>query len=206
VTWRLLPLVGTALLVGVVFCWRPWVQFRRHGTWGILLFRTSRGGQHLRDGLVVLGFVLLVGQAVVAAGWPDSLSWVGAGGGWGLAVQRGAGVLLLFGGLTLLVVAQLHLGASWRIGIEEGARPGLVTGGLYRYCRNPIFLALLATIAGYGLLLPTTLSLTLLLGAYVGFRLQTAAEEAYLARTYGESYREYARRVGRFVPGLGRLR
>jgi protein-S-isoprenylcysteine O-methyltransferase Ste14 len=104
------------------------------------------------------------------------------------------------------VTAQLHLGASWRIGIDEGASPGLVTSGLYRFCRNPIFLALLVTLSGYTLMLPTRLSLGLLLGAYIGVRQQVAAEEAYLLRTYGESYREYARRVGRFLPGLGRFR
>ena len=109
-------------------------------------------------------------------------------------------------GLILLVAAQLHLGAAWRIGIEEGARPGLVTGGLYRFCRNPIFLALLVFVSGYVMLLPTRLSLALLLGACIGVRLQVAAEEAYLLAAYGETYRDYARRVGRFLPGAGRLR
>jgi protein-S-isoprenylcysteine O-methyltransferase Ste14 len=77
---------------------------------------------------------------------------------------------LFFGGLALLVAAQLRLGASWRIGIEEGAAPGLVTDGLYRVCRNPIFLALLVTLAGYALLLPTWLSLGLVVGAWAAIR------------------------------------
>ena len=33
-----------------------------------------------------------------------------------------------------------------------------------------------------------------------------AHEEAYLLRAYGASFRAYASRVGRFVPGLGLLR
>ena len=106
----------------------------------------------------------------------------------------------------LLVMAQLNLGASWRIGIEEGASPGLVTNGLYRFCRNPIFLAILTILTGYTLLLPTRLSLILLLGAFIGIRQQVLAEEAYPARAYGDAYREYARNVGRFLPGVGRLR
>lgn len=161
--WRLLPLVGAVLFVGVVFCWRPWLQFRRHGTWGIILFRSEHRGQNLRDGLTVALFILLV-------------------------------------------TAQLHLGASWRIGIEEGATPGLITSGLYRFSRNPIFLALLITVASYAVLLPTRLSLVLPLGTYLGIRQQVAAEEAYLLRAYGDGYRGYARRVGRFLPGVGRLR
>jgi protein-S-isoprenylcysteine O-methyltransferase Ste14 len=98
------------------------------------------------------------------------------------------------------------MGASWRIGIEEGARPGLVTGGLYRYSRNPIYVGLLLTVAGYAALLPTVLSLVLLAGSYAGIRMQIAAEEAYLAATYGDAFGDYAARVGRLLPGLGRRR
>lgn len=116
------------------------------------------------------------------------------------------GTVLLFGGIVFLVLAQLDLGASWRIGIEEGTPPGLVTGGFYRFCRNPIYLAILVTLSGYALLLPTRLSLVLLAGAFIGFRQQAVTEEAYLLQTYGDAYRGYARRVGRFLPGIGRLR
>ena len=99
----------------------------------------------------------------------------------------------------------LHLGASWRIGIDESARPGLVTGGLYRFTRNPIYFALIAALAGYTLLLPTLLSALILVGACVAIRQQIFEEESYLVRTYGEQYRNYARRVGRLLPGLGKL-
>ncbi|MBI4636567.1 MAG: isoprenylcysteine carboxylmethyltransferase family protein [Candidatus Rokubacteria bacterium] len=106
----------------------------------------------------------------------------------------------------LLVKAQFDLGASWRIGIEEGASPGLVTSGLYRFCRNPIFLAIVVTLTGYTLLVLTRLSVILLLGAFIGIRQQVLAEERYLLRTYGDAYRRYARHVGRFLPGVGMLR
>ena len=121
-------------------------------------------------------------------------------------MQRVAGAVLLLGGIVLLVAAQLDLGASWRIGIEEGAAPGLVTGGLYRFCRNPIFLAFFVFVAGYALLLPTRLSLILLVGTYIGVRQQVSVEEGWLRLTYGDGYRDYARRVGRFLPWAGKLR
>lgn len=194
---RFLPLAGVLLVVGVACCWRPWLQFRRHGTRGIVLFQSSNRGQILRDGLMVLGFLLLLGQAAIAAASPELIS---------SGLLQLAGTALLFAGIGFLVIAQLHLGASWRIGIDENAKPGLVTEGLYRFCRNPIFLALLIIVAGYALLLPTALSFALLAGTFVGISRQVQAEEAYLLRTYGDSYRQYARRVGRFLPGLGKLR
>jgi protein-S-isoprenylcysteine O-methyltransferase Ste14 len=157
----------------------------------------------VRDALMVVLASLLLGQAIAAAFWPEALDpWIAAHSS---AALRAAGAALMLGGIALLVAAQLDLGASWRIGIEEDAGPGLVTGGLYRFCRNPIFLALLVTVAGYAILLPTALSLALLIGLCVGLRQQAAVEEAYLLGAYGDAYRDYARRVGRFLPGFDKL-
>lgn len=103
------------------------------------------------------------------------------------------------------VAAQLHLGKSWRIGIDEHARPGLVTTGFFRWCRNPIFAFLLLGLIGFQMLLPTWLFTLALVGGYVGIARQVAAEEAWLTRAYGDAYRDYARRVGRFLPWIGRL-
>jgi protein-S-isoprenylcysteine O-methyltransferase Ste14 len=172
----------------------------------VLLFQSPRWQEKLREALGVALVLLLVGQAVMAAARPESLAPVDATDHLTAAIRHVTGVVLLFGGIALLVVAQLNLGASWRIGIEESASPGLVTSGFYRFCRNPIFFAILIILAGYTLLLSTRLSLALLVGAFIGIRQQVLTEEAYLSRTYGDAYRAYARHVGRFVPGIGRLR
>ncbi len=202
---RYLPLVGSVLFVAIAVCWRPWWQRRRYGSSGILLFRSGRRGQDVRDGLAVVLFVLVVGQAAATARWPPRTSSL-ATEGLLAVVWDATGAALLFGGLVVFVTSQVQLGPSWRIGIEEGARPGLVTGGVYRFCRNPIYLAMLVLLTGYTMLLRTWLSLALLVGALVGLRQQVRAEEAYLLRTYGEDYRRYARRVGRFLPRMGRVR
>lgn len=202
---RFLPLAGVVLLVGIAFGVRPLVQWWRHGTFGIFLFRSGRTAQTVRDLLLVVLFVLLVGQAIVATRPPSVDLLVAEHGPLHWALQA-LGAVLMLGGIGLLAVAQLHLGASWRIGIEEGARPGLVTGGLYRYSRNPIYVGLLMAVAGYAALLPTLLSVILLVGTYIGMRAQIAGEEAYLIATYGDSFRDYATLVGRLLPGLGRHR
>jgi protein-S-isoprenylcysteine O-methyltransferase Ste14 len=161
--------------------------------------------QKLRDVMLVVLPILLIGQAVVAAWWPQAMPLSEADSRAAPGIRIALGAVLLFGGLLLQAAAMLDLGASWRVGIEERARPGLVTGGLYRFSRNPIFLALIAVLTGYTLLLPTLLSALILAGGYLGIRQQIAEEESYLLRTYGEAYRAYARRVGRLLPGLGKL-
>ena len=180
--WRSLPLAGMAAIVVITICVRPWVQHRRYGTSGLVLFRSGKLSQDLRDAALVVVIALLTAQAAVAA----------------------AGACLMVAGIALLASGQLNMGASWRVGIKEGEAPGLVTGGLYRFCRHPIYLGLLTAVAGYTALLPTAVSLLLLATTYTRVRIQAAAEEAYLERTYGASYRDYARRVGRFLPGIGR--
>ena len=201
---RWLPLGGVLATLAIALLWRPWLQRRRYGSHGILLFRTGGRAQRLRDAAAVVLFVLLLAQSFVAALAPESLPLTQADRRAAFGVRYVAGAVLMVAGIALLVAAQLELGASWRIGIDESARPGLVTSGLYGRSRNPIFLTLLIIVAGYALLIPTLLSAALLGCTYVGTRLQIAAEEAYLARTYGAQYRTYAQRVGRLVPGIGK--
>ena len=81
----------------------------------------------------------------------------------------------------------------------------IVVDGLYRFCRNPIYLAMFAVLAGFFLLAPTWPALVLFFGTYVGIRGAIAAEEVYLWHTYGHDYLAYASRVGRFLPYVGLL-
>jgi protein-S-isoprenylcysteine O-methyltransferase Ste14 len=202
---RWLPVLGLALFFGVGFIWRAWRQWRLYGQSGIILFRSSSSWQRVRDAMFVLLLLLVGVQAIAAALDPAALAAIclvtpPEGEPW---LALGAG--LLFGGTAVMVAAQLHLGASWRIGIDEGASPGLVTGGLYRFCRNPIFSGMFLAVAGLAVLQPTWLSAVAVVGAVVAVRAQVLEEESYLLTTYGAAYRAYARRVGRFAPGFGRL-
>jgi protein-S-isoprenylcysteine O-methyltransferase Ste14 len=59
--------------------------------------------------------------------------------------------------------------------------------------------------AGFQVLLPTWLSFVLVGMTISRVRAQVREEEAHLMGVYGDEYLTYARVVGRFVPGLGRL-
>jgi protein-S-isoprenylcysteine O-methyltransferase Ste14 len=202
--WRILPLIGVVLLLTLTCCLRPLLQRLRYGTFGISLFQSGSMEQNFRDALLIVFFLVIVGQAIAEAAGARSGVLLVSENGLVHTTLRILGAIIMLCGIGLMAVAQIHLGSAWRIGIEESASPGLETGGLYRYSRNPIYLGLLIAVIGYAMLLPTALSLVLLLGTYIGMRMQTAAEEAYLLRTYGESYRIYAQRVGRFLPRFGK--
>jgi protein-S-isoprenylcysteine O-methyltransferase Ste14 len=204
--WQKLPLIGTLLLLVIAFVLRPWMQFRRYGTWGLLLFRSNSPRVIAFDSLTVILFLLLPAQAYIAAYHLDYLAAYLVLNGTAKALSAFIGTLIFFGGLIFFAVAQLNLGASWRIGIDRSAKLGLITEGLYSVCRNPVYLGLLIMAVGYVLMLPTLFSLVLGAIDYAAMRRQVADEESYLLLMYGDEYRRYASKVGRFLPGFGKLR
>jgi protein-S-isoprenylcysteine O-methyltransferase Ste14 len=197
------PLVGISLFFAIGLGWRSWLQRRRYGQSGVILFRQPGLWGRSRDALLLVApgllWLLTLGQAL----WPGRLG-LGRLAGLESGAATVAGACLLAAGVFFMTAAQLQMGKSWRIGIEEAARPGLVTWGLYRFCRNPIFAAMLIALGGLALLMPSLLTLLLWVGTYVGIRRQVAEEERYLRRAYGAEYQGYAARVGRFTPWLGR--
>jgi len=200
---RSAPLILMSIFFAVAFGWRAWLQHRRFGSSGIMLFRSGRWMQHLREAGLLLLAAASFGQAAAAAWKPaavDALRLFGPN-----ATMAWLGTGSMIAGTVLIVVAQLEMGASWRVGLDDTTRPGVVVGGLYRVCRNPIYVTLLVVLAGYAVLLPTWLSLGMLAGTAITVHNQAREEEAHLLRLYGDAYATYARRVGRFLPGVGRL-
>jgi protein-S-isoprenylcysteine O-methyltransferase Ste14 len=115
---------------------------------------------------------------------------------------RVAGFVLVAAGIAVL----LHAFARFvfeGVGTPAPVAPTerLVVGGLYRYVRNPMYLAVAATIVGQALLLG---QLVLLFYA-VAFAVAVAAfvrwyEEPTLRRRFGEQYERYRREVPGWWP------
>jgi protein-S-isoprenylcysteine O-methyltransferase Ste14 len=120
---------------------------------------------------------------------------------------RRAGVAIAVGGIGATVAAQLAMGDSWRGLVDPEERTVLVTSGPFAVVRNPIFTATYATLLGLTLALPNPVALAGLAMALIGLQLQVRlVEEPYLQATHGAEYEQYASRVGRFLPWVGRIR
>ena len=117
------------------------------------------------------------------------------------------GVVLFVVGLAATLAAQGAMGPSWRIGVDASEHTELVCDGPFALVRNPVFAAMLPTSLGLVLMLPSVVALVGVLALVTPLELQVRlVEEPYLLHAHGERYRAYAARVGRFVPGVGRLR
>lgn len=202
---RYLPLIAGLYFFVVGLFARVVVHRVRHGSPGIRIFGSLDPMQVLRDSMHGVVHLTITAQVFLAAIAPDLHAQVGrlAPGGWGWLRPAGAAVVFVAG--LLLARCQAALGASWTMGIDENTKPGLVTGGPYSLCRNPIFVCLLAATFGFLMLMPNWVSLACLLVSAGAVRWQAAAEEARLTIAYGEEYLWYASRVGRFTPWTGRL-
>lgn len=110
-----------------------------------------------------------------------------------------AGLVLMHLSLPWIVVAQYQMRNAWRIGIDENNKTELVTGGVFRFSRNPIFLGMMLSILGIFLVIPNALTLVVLLVSYVLIQVQIRLEEAFLARQHGAVYTTYRTTVRRLV-------
>jgi protein-S-isoprenylcysteine O-methyltransferase Ste14 len=90
------------------------------------------------------------------------------------------------------------MGSSWRIGIPSEAAP-LRTDAAFAVSRNPIFLGMIAFVAGLTLWSPSAVTVALLVAAYISIEVQIRGEEAFLERMHGDAYRRYRARVRRWI-------
>jgi protein-S-isoprenylcysteine O-methyltransferase Ste14 len=148
---------------------------------------------------------LALAPGVVAGVVPWLLTGWDADADWG-AVARVAGALLVGAGGIVLVQAFVRF-------VREGAgtpapvapTEHLVVGGLYRYVRNPMYLAVAATIVGQALLLGSVVLLGYAaLFLAVVFAFVRGYEEPTLARRYGAEYEAYRAAVPGWWPRLRR--
>jgi protein-S-isoprenylcysteine O-methyltransferase Ste14 len=122
-------------------------------------------------------------------------------------VVAAVGVALCALGAVGTITAQQAMGTSWRIGVQQQEQTTLVHAGIFAVVRNPIFTTMVCSSLGFALLVPHVLTVVGVVVVVLAVELQVrVVEEPYLRATHGEAWLSYARRVGRFVPGLGLVR
>jgi len=113
---------------------------------------------------------------------------------------KALGFLLGIIGLSICRMAQVAMGNSWRVGIDEHAKPGLIISGLYRYMRNPTYTGLFLLCIGVWVINPTFLYSYWILVFFIMIEFQVRCEEEYLEAQYGEEYVKYSKRTKRYIP------
>jgi protein-S-isoprenylcysteine O-methyltransferase Ste14 len=195
--WMLVVFVVLTLFVRVA------IQLRRTGGTGLIGLRKGAGPLEYLSGVLFLGGMAMAVVSIQLV-LQDELDPVDA---LDVDAPHVIGIVLATVGGLSVFAAQLGMGASWRIGVSDDQGTDLVTGGWFAVCRNPIYAAMIVGWTGFALMVPTWLAFAAAVVIAAGLELQVRfVEEPYLKRTHGDEYGRYASRVGRFVPGVGRLR
>jgi len=194
--WMLAGFVVLTLAVRVI------IQLIRTGGTGLVGLRRGAGPLDWLSGILFIGGMAMgiVSPILVLN---DSLDPID---GLDVTALHVLGILIAGTAGIAVFAAQLGMGESWRVGVSDEERTDLVTGGWFSLVRNPIYAAMIAGWIGLALMVPTWLGIAAIAVVLIGLELQVrVVEEPYLIRTHGDAYRGYASRVGRFIPGVGRI-
>lgn len=149
----------------------------------------------LAAGLVAVQLLLIAALVLIPHGelWPLS------------PAVLTVGILLGIAGLVIAILGVLGLGPALTASPIPRDLAPLVTGGLYGWVRHPIYTGLLLGGIGLVLLGGSLWHIVLWLALFVLLALKSRWEERMLLDEHPD-YRNYAADVGRFVPGVGKLR
>lgn len=113
------------------------------------------------------------------------------------------GAVLELGFLALFYESHRQLGRNWSVSLEIRDDHRLVTDGLYRFVRHPMYSSFwLWALAQFFLLPNWVAGLAGLIGVGILYFFRVGKEEAMMRQTFGPSYDDYASRTGRVFPRL----
>ncbi len=119
-------------------------------------------------------------------GLPDSIRWLGVA----------IGILCVFGIYWLFS----SIGSGITPTSATRKEHQLVTSGPYRWVRHPLYTVGSSMFIAFGMMADNWFIALLGILAFVGMAIRTPKEEANLIEKFGDEYREYMKRTGRFLP------
>jgi len=112
---------------------------------------------------------------------------------------RYIGIMFCYIGLLIFLLALISFGKSWRIGIDENNSNELITTGMFKYSRNPIFLFMDLYFTGIMLIYPNIVFMLLAVSTIIGIHLQILREEKFLLNKFREKYIKYKNETRRYI-------
>lgn len=113
------------------------------------------------------------------------------------------GTAFLIAGLWLFHRSHADLGVNWSITLQIREHHQLITHGVYRRVRHPMYGALFLYSIGQLLALPNWFAgASHLIVFAILFALRVRVEERMMVEEFGDQYVAYAARTKRLIPGL----
>ena len=159
--------------------------------------RTRRGrAETLRMAISFSGLGILPGLAVFAS-VPRFAAYAPS------ILQIALGLVALVGALILFRKTHKALGKMWSVSLDIRKEHRLVTSGIYKRLRHPMYSAFWTMALAQALLVPNLVGgLAGLVGFGTLFFARIGPEERMMEETFGEEYRAYRMRTARVLPGI----
>lgn len=109
-----------------------------------------------------------------------------------------AGLFITTLGLLVFIIAMVHMKTSWRVGIDKQTKTSLITYGIYRFSRNPVFVGFDLMFIGLFVTYTCILTLIVMFANILAFHLLILQEERHLTLTFKQEYIDYKLKVPRY--------
>lgn len=111
------------------------------------------------------------------------------------------GFFLVFLGVSICIRARKNLGVNWSLGSQYQIKDGqqLITQGIYKYVRHPIYLGVILSSIGGEMVCHSYLSISFLAFFFV-FYMQSRREDMLLLKQFGEKFKKYKKKTAMFIP------
>ena len=114
-----------------------------------------------------------------------------------------AGAMCFIVGLWLFYRSHADLGVNWSITLEVREQHQLITSGVYRRIRHPMYSASVLYSAGQALVVPNWVAgPSNLLAFAILLALRVRPEEEMMVQQFGDQYADYTARTNRLVPRI----
>lgn len=120
------------------------------------------------------------------------------------AVLRWGAAIVAVVCLAVTVNCWARMGKDWRMAVSAGQPTTLITDGLFRYIRHPIYAFSMLLMLCTAVIVPTLPMLAIALVHVALMNLKARNEERHLLQAQGEAYARYVAHTGRFFPRFGR--
>lgn len=108
-------------------------------------------------------------------------------------------LVFLITGTVILFIATFKLNKDLVFGLSSSEDHKLQTKGIYSLSRHPFYLGFIFILFSSCLLSPHYINILAFIGAWVIHHFVMIKEEQFLSAKYGKQYRQYAKRVKRYI-------
>ena len=115
----------------------------------------------------------------------DLISWIG--------------VLICIIALLFFAWTLISFKTSFRVGLVDNTKQGLITTGAFAISRNPIYVVFAILLTGEFLIYVSWILLIYIAAGFFTFHIQVLREEIFLKQQYGEAFNAYCNQVRRYL-------